>query len=110
MNSITDLRPNKVTIVICAILIGCTMYGQDALSNGLDGVSNTFRDSWWPKIKVIAYILAGVYALFGLVNVFKQSQRGDDNVGKVAGAWLGGLAIFLVGIWAVDTFIIAAAV
>ncbi|KKM07837.1 hypothetical protein LCGC14_1729940 [marine sediment metagenome] len=81
-NSGLKFRPNQVVVVLCAVLIGCTMYGQDALSNGLDGVSNTFRDSWWPKIKVIAYILAGVFALFGLINVFKQSQRGEDNVAK----------------------------
>lgn len=109
-NSIPKFRPNRGAIVVCAVFIGCAMYGQDALSDGLDGVSSTFRDSWWPKIKVIAYILAGVFALFGLVNVFKQSQRGEDNVGKVAGAWAGSLAVFLLGIWAVDTFIIAAAV
>lgn len=86
------------------------MYGQDdALSQGLDGIQNNFANQWWPRIRVIAYILGGVLALFGLVNVFRQSQRGEENVGKVAGAWVAGLAIFLLGIWAVDTFIIGAA-
>lgn len=101
---------HKGTAVLAVALVAtATSYGQDNLTEGLEGISGTFQNEWWPRIKVIAYILAGVFALFGLVNVFRQSQRGEDNVGKVAGAWVGGLAVFLLGIWAVDTFIIGAA-
>jgi uncharacterized membrane protein YiaA len=102
---------NQKTILVVAIMVGASsMYGQtnDNLTEGLEGISTDFETKWWPSIKTIAYILAGVFALFGLVNVFKQSQRGEDNVGKVAGAWIGGLAVFLLGIWSVDTFIIGA--
>lgn len=99
-------KPLMLTLLFAA---SSSIYAQDNLTEGLEGISTTFEQEWWPRIKVIAYILAGVFALFGLVNVFKQSQRGEDNVGKVAGAWVGGLAVFLLGIWAVDTFIIGAA-
>lgn len=100
-----------MAILAVVALVSCgTMLGQDAFSEGLGSVETSFRDSWWPSIKNIAYILAGVAALFGLVKIFQQSQRGEDNVGKVAGAWATGLAVFLIGIWAIDTFIIAAAV
>ena len=101
---------NKGAIVLGVAMLACTgMMGQDAFSEGLQGVESSFRTSWWPSIRNIAYILAGVAAVFGLVKVFQQSQRGDDNVSKVAGAWATGLAVFLIGIWAIDTFIIAAA-
>lgn len=102
------LSKNKGAIAVALIMVSMqTMYGQDDnLSQGLDGISNNFSQSWWPKLKVIGYILAGVIALFGLINVFRQSQRGEENVSKVAGSWATGLAVFLLGIWAIDTFII----
>ncbi|MDT0691226.1 DUF4134 family protein [Salegentibacter sp. F188] len=103
------LTHKGTAVIAIAMVATATSYGQDNLTEGLEGISGTFQNEWWPRIKVIAYILAGVFALFGLVNVFRQSQRGEDNVGKVAGAWVGGLAVFLLGIWAVDTFIIGAA-
>ncbi len=106
-----NLKVNKGAILLGVLMIASVpMFGQDdAFSEGLGNVESSFRDSWWPSIRNIAYILAGVAAVFGLVKVFQQSQRGEDNVGKVAGAWATGLAVFLIGIWAIDTFIINAA-
>jgi hypothetical protein len=103
-------RRGMAILAVVAIASCATMLGQDAFSQGLGSVETSFRDSWWPSIKNIAYILAAVAAVFGLVKIFQQSQRGEDNVGKVAGAWATGLAVFLIGIWAIDTFIIAAAI
>lgn len=103
-------RKGMAILAVVAIASCGTMLGQDAFSQGLGSVETSFRDSWWPSIKNIAYILAAVAAVFGLVKIFQQSQRGEDNVGKVAGSWATGLAVFLIGIWAIDTFIIAAAI
>jgi hypothetical protein len=106
----STLKKNEKTLMLGALLLASTTsFGQDAFSEGLGSVETSFRTSWWPSIRNIAYILAGVAAVFGLVKVFQQSQRGEDNVSKVAGAWATGLAVFLIGIWAVDTFIINAA-
>lgn len=102
-------QKNAATLVVALLVGTTTALAQDAFSDGLGNVESSFRDSWWPSIRNIAYILAGVAAVFGLVKVFQQSQRGEDNVAKVAGAWATGLAVFLIGIWAIDTFIIGAA-
>ena len=47
----------------------------------------------------IAYLMGGVMAVFGLINLFKGVQSGDANNYTAARGWLTAFVFYLFGIW-----------